>query len=421
MQVAFEHGHPITSGARDSIDYFVSSALFQTSSFSEGSAAYGGDNATLKEGYTEQLVLFDTLTAALPPFHKRPPQRRAESLNGASMHRETADAAEEKEKEHLDKAWLALEETSLPPSTPRLSRRILSEQLGVPGLFSRQPGPWSGLPASASVPAGGTNRESHQRPDRDYDDDDDGSPESAHVFACLQHSKKLHPAFDAALATLLAEDPNAIVLLLDGSRAHLRRWAATLLVGPLHRTATTSTAATATTKQQQSPLARLRFLPRMPHASLLALLRVSDAFLDPWPWGAGVTSAEAFSLCLPVVTWPQAQSVAPLALGQYRQMGLAGSYDASLGGARGSKGGYHPEGSYPERYRSGGLGLMAHNATHYAHLAARLGLDLLFRAHASERICARKGRLTGQWAVVDEWAAFLRTAARPYLRAEQPQ
>jgi len=407
VQVAFEHGHPITSGARDSIDYFVSSALFQTSSFSsEGPAAFGGDYATLKEGYTEQLVLFDTLTAALAPFQKRLPQRRAD---GASTKLATAGAgaAEEKEEDNSDEAWLALEETSLPPSTPRLSRRILLEQLGVPDLFSRQPGPLSGLPASSPVPAEGTNREPHQWPDRD---DDDDSPEGAHVFACLQHSKKLHPAFDAALATLLAEDSNAIVLLLDGSRAHLKRWATTLLVDPLHRTAT----------KQQSPLARLRFLPRMPHAPLLALLRVSDAFLDPWPWGAGVTSAEAFSLCLPVVTWPQAQSVAPLALGQYRQMGLAGSYVAPFSGSLEWKGGYHPEGSYPEGSRSDGLGLVAHNATHYAHLAARLGLDPLFRAHASERICARKGRLTGQWAVVDEWAAFLRTAARPSLRAEQP-
>jgi hypothetical protein len=399
VQVAFEHGHPITSGAHESIDYFVSSALFQTSSFSASHAADKTDvNTTMEEGYTEQLVLFDTLTAALPPFHTRSPQHRAEprssaptstAAGAAAAGEAVGEAVGDEKTKTSDEAWLALEETSVPPSTPRLSRRVLLEQLGLPDLFSRQPGPLSGVAASSPVPARSTDSRTHSN----------DNPESAHVFACLQHSKKLHPAFDAALAHLLAIDPNAIVLLLDGNRVHLRRWATTLLVDAQ------AGATEMTTASRQTPLARLRFLPRMPHASLLALLSVSDAFLDPWPWGAGVTSAEAFSLCLPVVTWPQAQSVAPLTLGQYRQMGLAGDYDTPRHGARASYGGS----------RSGGLGLVAHNATHYAHLSARLGLDPLFRAHASERICARKGRLTGQWAVVDEWAAFLRTAARPYM------
>jgi len=367
VQVTFGHGHPVTSGARDAVDYFVSSALFEVTPYDDDDDARGRmvsswQEPSLREssfgGYTEQLVLFDTLTAALPPVHPDNPP---------------------------DAAWAAAERAAMPPAAPRLSRRVLLEHLGVPDLFSRRAGPLSGLPATPTEGRTGHGEADAADESGSLDDDD---PEGAHVFACLQHSKKLHPAFDTALARLLAADPRAVVLLLDGSRAHLPRWATTLLGAPPAE----SNAATA-----GSPLARLRFLPRVPHAALLALLRVCDAFLDPWPWGAGVTSAEAFAACVPVVTWPSAQTVLPLALGQYRHLGLAGAYDDV------------PRGD-------SGLGLVARNATHYAHLAARLGLDPLFRAHASTRLCARKSRLAGPWPVVDEWAAFLRTAARPHLR-----
>lgn len=46
--------------------------------------------------------------------------------------------------------------------------------------------------------------------------------------------------------------------------------------------------------------------------------------LDPYPWGAGVTSLEAFSLAIPVITLPSHQTVLPLVLGQLRAMGLEG-------------------------------------------------------------------------------------------------
>jgi predicted O-linked N-acetylglucosamine transferase (SPINDLY family) len=48
-----------------------------------------------------------------------------------------------------------------------------------------------------------------------------------------------------------------------------------------------------------------------------------DVLLDPYPWGGGITSFEAFALCVPVVTLPAATTVMQLTLGQYRQMGLA--------------------------------------------------------------------------------------------------
>ena len=46
---------------------------------------------------------------------------------------------------------------------------------------------------------------------------------------------------------------------------------------------------------------------------------MSDAVLDPFPWGAGVTAYEAFALCVPVVSLPARTTVLQLALGQVRR------------------------------------------------------------------------------------------------------
>jgi len=188
--------------------------------------------------------------------------------------------------------------------------------------------------------------------------------ESSHVHLCLQHSKKLHPRMDAALKAILLGDPHAVIVLLEGSRVHLPRWEA--LLG------------------DRGLVARLRFCPRVQHAALLALLQVGDSFLDTFPWGAGVTSAEALGACLPVVTLPAEITVLQLALGQYRAMGL-------------------------------GSWLVARDPAHFAELALRLGRDPAFRGDARRAVCSRRPLLFAQRGVVDEWAAFLERAAKPFL------
>ena len=48
-------------------------------------------------------------------------------------------------------------------------------------------------------------------------------PLDAHVYACLQHSKKLHASFDTTLLALLQADPDGVVLMLEGAKTHLPR------------------------------------------------------------------------------------------------------------------------------------------------------------------------------------------------------
>ena len=49
----------------------------------------------------------------------------------------------------------------------------------------------------------------------------------------------------------------------------------------------------------------------------------ADAALDPFPFGGGVTTLEAFSVCRLAVTAPSLQSVVALAAGFYRRLNIA--------------------------------------------------------------------------------------------------
>jgi hypothetical protein len=51
------------------------------------------------------------------------------------------------------------------------------------------------------------------------------------------------------------------------------------------------------------------WVPRLPHATYLRLLSLSDAFLGPIPFGSGVTSSDAIAVCVPPLVLPAATTV----------------------------------------------------------------------------------------------------------------
>ncbi|KAH8071426.1 hypothetical protein JL721_4404 [Aureococcus anophagefferens] len=218
VQVVFGHGHPMSAGLGDAIDYFVSSKLYEAdvANLMDGDA---GRLAVLAEA----AVLADVREPGLarpPPIVLPDPPRR--------------------------------QRASRPRAAPRASRP-------TPAATRRRSASPPPCPTAATGP--GLRR-----------------------AARLQHSKKLHPDFDASLAAVFAKAPgDALVLMLEGARTHLARWNATL--GP-------------------AAAARLVFLPRMPREDLLAIVRVSDALLDTHPWGGGVTVLEALAVCTPPVVLP---------------------------------------------------------------------------------------------------------------------
>jgi len=118
------------------------------------------------------------------------------------------------------------------------------------------------------------------------------------LYSCLQSVKKFHPSFDAVLRGILSHDSTARLLVLDSFRGVVPR----LSLSP-------------------SLLGRLLFLPRMPHVEYLSLLSLSAVFLNPFPFGAGVTSSEALALCVPVLTFPARSAVLDFASAQLHQFG----------------------------------------------------------------------------------------------------
>jgi len=190
-----------------------------------------------------------------------------------------------------------------------------------------------------------------------------GLPETT-LYACLQHSKKLHPDFDAALFELVQLDATATIVMLQGASTHLPRWQA-----------------------RNISRKNFLFLPRMPRERLLAIVAVADAFLDTYPWGGGVTSYEALSLGTPVVILPAKTTVLQLALGQLRKLGLEND-------------------------------LAATDVAHYARIAAKLGTDATFRLATRRRIQKRCADLFDAAEAVREWAAFVQRVGSPGSRRE---
>jgi hypothetical protein len=420
VQVSFGHGHPITSGSA-SVDYFVSSLLFEPllQQPDRKPERQGGGGGAAAAGVAA------TATAAAPIAEFRGAATPAVAAAMVPGPRNFAAATAEPRTR-----WDFAADRSPDPLKPSLaasSAGAYSEQLVLFDTLTTGFRPPFGRPdGEDDRPQGRYSRTALFRRLGLYDTvanaaaavatgggggggSGGGTVEGANLYACLQHSKKLHPRFDAALRGLLEADPLAVVLLLEGARTHAARWlgaAAAAEVGapppPEDEDEVSegaaggegAVAAAAAAAERWGSFGpggaalwrRLAFVPRMPHAALLSVVGVSDAFLDTFPWGAGVTSFEAFAACVPVVTLPDEVTVLQLALGQYRQMGLATE-------------------------------LVARNVPEYVHLASRLGADPLFRDAMRRRICSRKHLLFNQQPAVDEWAAFLRRAVGlPYTR-----
>lgn len=124
------------------------------------------------------------------------------------------------------------------------------------------------------------------------------------LYSCIQTVKKFHPLFDAVLLGILKKDPMAKILVFDSFKAVMPR----LLVSPF--------------SSMSELYNRFIFVPRLPHVEYLNLLSLTAVFLNPFPFGAGVTSSDALSMCVPVVVMLGQSSVLNFAAAQVRTLGL---------------------------------------------------------------------------------------------------
>lgn len=136
----------------------------------------------------------------------------------------------------------------------------------------------SGFPFYMRKPAIGT-----LMPDREKL----GLPENKRLYVCPQSLFKFHPEFDAMLADILSRDPRGQLVLIE--QLH-----------PLITARLKARLARSIPNLEE----RLILLGRLPPADFMTLLVSADAVLDPWRFGGGSSSLEAFAQGVPVVTRP---------------------------------------------------------------------------------------------------------------------
>jgi predicted O-linked N-acetylglucosamine transferase (SPINDLY family) len=123
---------------------------------------------------------------------------------------------------------------------------------------------------------------------------------------------------------------------------------------------------------------RVIVLPRQPLESILNLLRLADAVLDPIHWCGGVTALEAFAVGSPLVTLPGRFLRGRIAYACYCRMGIRDC--------------------------------VAADADDYVRLAVRLGKDSAWRASLRTRILAANHVLFENAGAVRELEQFFSTS-----------
>jgi predicted O-linked N-acetylglucosamine transferase (SPINDLY family) len=114
---------------------------------------------------------------------------------------------------------------------------------------------------------------------------DEGLPEDAIVYCCLNGMQKLTSAVFSSWMTILAQLPEAVLWLLGGTEETNARLG--IIAG-----------------QSGISPERLIFAARKPNPEHLARYVLADLFLDTVPYGAHTTAADAMWMGVPVLTVP---------------------------------------------------------------------------------------------------------------------
>ncbi len=112
---------------------------------------------------------------------------------------------------------------------------------------------------------------------------EEGLPEGAMVFCCLNGMQKLTPIVFARWMSILAQVPNSVLWLLTGNDDTNNR---------LRQAAV----------EQGVAAERLFFAQKKPNPDHLARYPLADIFLDTMPYGAHTTAADALWMGVPIVT-----------------------------------------------------------------------------------------------------------------------
>jgi predicted O-linked N-acetylglucosamine transferase (SPINDLY family) len=121
-------------------------------------------------------------------------------------------------------------------------------------------------------------------------------------------------------------------------------------------------------------LERIRFLPRQSFDDYLNLMTLAEVMLDPFYFGGGSTTYEAFAIGIPIVTWPSPLMRGRFAYGCYKRMGV--------------------------------MDCVADTPQRYVEIALHLGTDPTYRAKIKHKILAANQVLYEDPKVVREFEKF---------------
>jgi predicted O-linked N-acetylglucosamine transferase (SPINDLY family) len=185
-----------------------------------------------------------------------------------------------------------------------------------------------------------------------------GVPAGRRVYFCPQTLIKFHPDFDATLASLLARDPEAVLVLIEGPEPSWRAALAQRLARSLG-----------------PAFARVHFIPTLVTADYATLLKRADCVLDTFQFGAGISALEAIGAGVPMVTLE----------GRFFR-GRQAAVCARLLGVE---------------------ACIAKTPAEYVDIAWRMANEPRWRAELAERVAANAGRAFGQRAALTALEDFL--------------
>ena len=436
-------GHPVTSGL-PAIDYFVSSSLYTTpcssphdqpaDSLSSTRSHYTtipstsqlstdcilSDNKENRR-FSEQLVRFESSSF----FFYWPDGTRQQRFADLDNKKPGSAVAED----DFDNAETSGQEKNAEIDdgiVHQLLRNITGARKVITKPLSAALDDQASSQLSDSVAATLTSQTKEEESGQAGED-------AIRLVVCPQALMKLHPSFDAALGGVLAGDPAAhLVLLHDPERqpsqriwrAHLeQRFAKSNFFPPgsiygargnghdewhVHDRKTGNGNSTTVGTVER----RVHFLRRLAPSQFLGLLRRADIVLDPFPFGGGVTSLEAFSVCAPIITAPSLQSVPQLAAGMYRSM-IANAKTTERSKSLPLPQPLMSSTVSTSMARSMTPVSLAEAAISAATIQEFVGVSLRFLRNESERwllrkfICDNRAVLYEDQGTVDEWAGFL--------------
>jgi protein O-GlcNAc transferase len=141
-----------------------------------------------------------------------------------------------------------------------------------------------------------------------------GLSNQMHLYICQQNLRKVHPDFDAVVASILRRDADAIILFIKDKHEPITRKLQQRMLSVIG-----------------TDFSRIIFLERMPEEEYLGLLSQCTIALDTIYYGGGAnTIYDAFQAAIPVITLEGAQHSARFASAALKQLQVTDTISYSI-------------------------------------------------------------------------------------------